>query len=152
MNVFRSMRLPDVFTLLNVVFGFLAILAASGAYDSGFAKYALVFILLAAVSDGLDGLLARKVGGSALGPNLDSLADLVSFGIEQDWPVSRFAALHRPDDLRFVVAYVDPLIVPLMPDPSIPRFFVCGSVRIPKSDLPGHFPIGKFWSNDIGRR
>ena len=80
MNVFRVMRLPDVFTLLNVVFGFLAILAAGRAWGGNIPQYAVVFILLAAMADGLDGFLARKVGGSPLGANLDSLADLISFG------------------------------------------------------------------------
>ena len=80
MNVFRVMRLPDLFTLLNVVFGFLAILAAGRAWGGNIPQYAVVFILLAAMADGLDGFLARKVGGSPLGANLDSLADLISFG------------------------------------------------------------------------
>jgi archaetidylserine synthase len=80
MNVFRVIRLPDLFTLLNVVFGFLAILAAGRAWGDNIPQYAVVFILLAAMADGLDGFLARKVGGSPLGANLDSLADLISFG------------------------------------------------------------------------
>jgi CDP-diacylglycerol--serine O-phosphatidyltransferase len=80
MNVFRVIRLPDLFTLLNVVFGFLAILAAGRAWGGNIPQYAVVFILLAAMADGLDGFLARKVGGSSLGANLDSLADLISFG------------------------------------------------------------------------
>ena len=80
MNVFRVIRLPDLFTLLNVVFGFLAILAAGRAWGGNIPQYAVVFILLAAMADGLDGFLARKVGGSPLGANLDSLADLISFG------------------------------------------------------------------------
>ncbi|MBN1236782.1 MAG: CDP-diacylglycerol--serine O-phosphatidyltransferase [Methanotrichaceae archaeon] len=80
MNVFRVIRLPDIFTLSNVVFGFLAILAAGKAWGGSFPQYAVVFILLAAIADGLDGFLARKVGGSPLGANLDSLADLISFG------------------------------------------------------------------------
>ncbi len=80
MNVLRAMRLPDLFTLLNVVFGFLAILASGGAWGREYVHYALVFILLAAIAAGVDGFLARKVGGSILGANLDSLADLISFG------------------------------------------------------------------------
>jgi CDP-diacylglycerol--serine O-phosphatidyltransferase len=80
MNVFRVIRLPDLFTLLNVVFGFLALLAAGRAWGGNFPQYAVVFILLAAMADGVDGFLARKVGGSPLGANLDSLADLISFG------------------------------------------------------------------------
>ena len=61
MNVFRVIRLPDLFTLLNVVFGFLAILAAGRAWGGNIPQYAVVFILLAAMADGLDGFLARKV-------------------------------------------------------------------------------------------
>jgi CDP-diacylglycerol--serine O-phosphatidyltransferase len=80
MNVFRIIRLPDLFTLLNVVFGFLALLAVGGAWGAIHPQYSVVFILLAAMADGLDGFLARKVGGSPLGANLDSLADLISFG------------------------------------------------------------------------
>jgi CDP-diacylglycerol--serine O-phosphatidyltransferase len=97
MNVFRIMRLPDVFTLLNVVFGFLAILAAGGAWGRGYVHYALVFILLAAIADGVDGFLARKVGGSVLGANLDSLADLVSFGAAPAY--FAISAFHIPPHL-----------------------------------------------------
>jgi len=76
MNVFRVMKLPDCFTLLNVILGFYAILLASKAdYQA-----AVVLILLAAAADGLDGFLARRSGAGPLGSNLDSLADLVSFG------------------------------------------------------------------------
>jgi archaetidylserine synthase len=117
MNVFRSMRLPDVFTLLNIVFGFLAILAGSRAYGSGFAKYALVFILLAAVSDGLDGFMARKVGGSALGPNLDSLADLVSFGMAPAFLA--ISAFHLPPHLW----------------PAAIFFLLCGALRLARFNV-----------------
>jgi archaetidylserine synthase len=76
MNAFRVMKLPDCFTLLNIILGFYAILLASRAdYQA-----AVVLILLAAAADGLDGSLARKAGSSPLGNHLDSLADLVSFG------------------------------------------------------------------------
>jgi len=44
-------------------------------------KNALVLILLAAVADGSDGLVARNVECSPLGKYLDSLADMLSFGI-----------------------------------------------------------------------
>ncbi len=77
MNVFGQIRLPDLFTLLNSTLGFASVLAAL----QGEVKLSVIFIILAAVADGLDGLLARKVGGSLLGANLDSLADLVSFGV-----------------------------------------------------------------------
>jgi CDP-diacylglycerol--serine O-phosphatidyltransferase len=41
----------------------------------------VILILLAALADGMDGYLARRLGSSPLGASLDSLADLVSFGI-----------------------------------------------------------------------
>jgi CDP-diacylglycerol--serine O-phosphatidyltransferase len=38
-------------------------------------------VLLGAVADGLDGVLARRYGGSKAGPYLDSLADVATFGV-----------------------------------------------------------------------
>ena len=81
MNVFRVIRLPDLLTLLNVVFGFLALLAAARTWGQNSSQFAVLFILLAALADGADGFLARRLGSSPLGASLDSLADLVSFGV-----------------------------------------------------------------------
>jgi archaetidylserine synthase len=77
MNIFRIIRLPDIASLLNAIFGFSAILFASqGSY---FVSVAMVF--LAAAADGADGFLARRIGTSPLGIHIDSLADLISFGL-----------------------------------------------------------------------
>jgi archaetidylserine synthase len=81
MNVFRELKPADGMTLLNALFGFLALLMASRADGPLFMQTAVVFILLAAVSDGIDGFLARRWGSSPLGADLDSLADLISFGV-----------------------------------------------------------------------
>jgi archaetidylserine synthase len=117
MNVFRVMRLPDLFTLLNVVFGFLAILAAGRAWGGSFPQYAVVFILLAAIADGLDGFLARKVGGSPLGANLDSLADLISFGA-------------APVFLAITTFHLPPHIWPV----GI-FFLLCGTLRLARFNI-----------------
>ncbi|MDM7913274.1 MAG: CDP-diacylglycerol--serine O-phosphatidyltransferase, partial [Methanotrichaceae archaeon] len=77
MNVFREMRPPDLFTLLNALLGFAAVITAS----LGEVRISVILILSATVADGLDGFLARGMGASSLGSNLDSLADLVSFGV-----------------------------------------------------------------------
>jgi len=77
MNVFKALRIPDLFSLLNAFFGFLAILTAGTAPF----YVPVTFVFLSAAADGLDGLLARRLGSGVLGANLDSLADLVSFGI-----------------------------------------------------------------------
>ncbi|QLG26526.1 protein sorting system archaetidylserine synthase [Halorarum halophilum] len=66
----------DVVTAGNAALGTLAALAAT--YDP---EVAARLILLAAVADGLDGVLARKYGGTPVGPHLDSLADVASFGV-----------------------------------------------------------------------
>ncbi len=70
--------LPNIFTGANLVFGMLALLyAIEGRFDIGAA-----LILIAAILDRFDGKLARKLGVSTdFGRELDSLADLVSFGV-----------------------------------------------------------------------
>ena len=42
---------------------------------------ALVLILLAVIADGADGAVARYSGFGVLGANLDSLSDVISFGV-----------------------------------------------------------------------
>ncbi|MDM7940386.1 MAG: CDP-diacylglycerol--serine O-phosphatidyltransferase [Methanothrix sp.] len=81
MNILLLLRVPDYFTLLNAAFGLCALLAAGQSQDQISAQLAVIFIIFAAIADGLDGFLARKLGSSPIGANLDSLADLVSFGV-----------------------------------------------------------------------
>src|ERR1035438_10019728 len=70
--------IPNMFTAMNMFCGFLSIInAASGEYI-----YACWPIIIAAVFDMLDGTMARLTkSSSALGVQLDSLSDLVSFGV-----------------------------------------------------------------------
>ncbi|AGN02663.1 phosphatidylserine synthase [Salinarchaeum sp. Harcht-Bsk1] len=68
--------LADAVTVANAILGFLAIVVATT--DTWTAARLL---LLAAILDGLDGVVARWRGGTAVGPYLDSLADVVSFAI-----------------------------------------------------------------------
>ncbi len=77
MNIFSLLKPPDLLSILNALLGFAAVLAASREE----AQISVILILLAAAADGLDGLLARSMGSGPLGANLDSLADLVSFGV-----------------------------------------------------------------------
>lgn len=76
-GIIGLIRLPDGASLLNVSLGYASILMASeGAYASSAA-----LILLAMAADGLDGLLARRLGAGPLGTQIDSLADVISFGL-----------------------------------------------------------------------
>jgi CDP-diacylglycerol--serine O-phosphatidyltransferase len=65
----------DVVTLANAVVGFVGGVVALS--DPGLAAR---LILLAAIADALDGIVARQFGGSEVGPLLDSVTDVVSFG------------------------------------------------------------------------
>ena len=66
----------DVVTVANAVVGFLAVVLAFVDV-----RLAARVVLLAAVLDGLDGVLARQFGGTPVGPHLDSLADVASFAV-----------------------------------------------------------------------
>jgi CDP-diacylglycerol--serine O-phosphatidyltransferase len=68
----------DVATIVNLLFGMLAILFLAVANDIGVAA---VFVLVCVLADGSDGYLARTRGQGSLGFQLDSLADFVSFGL-----------------------------------------------------------------------
>jgi len=89
-------QIPNLFTMLNLVFGFLAIITIlqngiiiangpGGEYllDMPEKIYlASLFIAIAAVVDFLDGFVARLLKASSeMGKQLDSLADVVSFGV-----------------------------------------------------------------------
>ncbi|MES3516153.1 MAG: protein sorting system archaetidylserine synthase [Natronomonas sp.] len=71
-----ELGVADVVTVGNAVAGFLATIVA-------FQDPALSarLILVAAIADGLDGIIARARGGSAVGGYLDSLSDVASFGV-----------------------------------------------------------------------
>ena len=72
-------HIPNIITCLNVTCGALAILTAT-EYDNLF--YASLFILAGMVFDFFDGLTARALGvKSEVGKELDSLADVCSFGV-----------------------------------------------------------------------
>ncbi len=81
-------NIPNAITSLNLLFGCLACIAAFHCFDTmcgtelkGY-QWAFILIALAAVADFCDGLVARALHAvSNIGAELDSLADLVSFGL-----------------------------------------------------------------------
>ncbi len=83
--------LPNILTLANLAFGVLAILVASSTDkinilnrgdDINLIYFSCLFVMVAALSDRFDGKLARHLGvASELGKQLDSLCDLISFGV-----------------------------------------------------------------------
>jgi CDP-diacylglycerol--serine O-phosphatidyltransferase len=101
-------QIPNIFTLLNLFFGCLAIIVtlqsgislvntADGAQMMNMPEeifMAALYIGLAAVVDFFDGFIARLFKAqSAMGKELDSLADVVSFGVAPGMIIYQFLRL-----------------------------------------------------------
>ncbi len=114
--------LPHLATCGNLASGFLALLfAASGDF-----LQAAAFVLVAAVLDLLDGAIARngcEKGDqlSEFGKNLDSLADVVSFGAAPAF--AAYAAVLHTLPVSGIVGCL--------------AFFVCGALRLARFPLVG---------------
>ncbi|RYY45083.1 MAG: CDP-diacylglycerol--serine O-phosphatidyltransferase [Chitinophagaceae bacterium] len=98
-------QIPNIFTLLNLVLGCMAIVCIlqngiTIQYNAEGAQFidiperialASLFIGLAAVVDFLDGFVARLFNAtSEMGKQLDSLADVVSFGVAPSMIIYQF--------------------------------------------------------------
>ena len=72
------MILPNMLTLIGVCIGLTSIrFALSGEFH-----FAIIAVIFAALIDGLDGRIARLIKGtSRVGKELDSLTDMISFGV-----------------------------------------------------------------------
>ena len=84
-SMLRDFHLADWFTLANAFCGTSAIFAAMRFLQDGDLRYlyiGMAMIPLAFVFDALDGRIARwRKVSSTLGRELDSLADIISFGV-----------------------------------------------------------------------
>ena len=124
-------QIPNLFTLLNLVFGCIAVIyvlqdgISLVTQDDGTQLlstpekmwYASLFIALAGVVDFLDGFLARLFKAtSAMGKQLDSLADVVSFGVAPGLIIYQFMRLSwskEPDGLEVSMNWLLPaLLIP----------------------------------------
>lgn len=125
-------QIPNFFTLLNLVFGCIAIVCILQTGQSivyiereGFTSLDLpekiavgsIFIFAAGVVDFLDGFVARLFkASSAMGKQLDSLADTVSFGVAPGlilYQMLRISFARQTDGLDVSVAILLPaLLIP----------------------------------------
>tara|TARA_B100000214_G_C23944504_1_gene617337 strand:- start:182 stop:973 length:792 start_codon:yes stop_codon:yes gene_type:complete len=87
--------LPSILTLIGVCLGISSI---KFAMDGNF-NFAVLFLFVAAILDGLDGRVARLIKGTSdFGKELDSLTDFVSFGIAPAfiiyfWELNKFGKI-----------------------------------------------------------
>ncbi len=108
----------DAVTAANAALGFLAVVVAFADVE-----LAARLMLLAAIADGLDGVLARQFGSSEAGPYLDSLADVASFGVAPATLV--YAAVAREWTALSVATGVDLRTVAAL---GVPAMFVAAAV------------------------
>jgi CDP-diacylglycerol---serine O-phosphatidyltransferase len=122
-------QIPNIFTLLNLFFGCAAIIVvlqtgislvntADGAQMMNMPEeifYAALFLGLAAVVDFLDGFVARLFKAqSAMGKELDSLADVVSFGVAPGMVIYQFLRLsvaRQQDGLDASIVWLLPALI-----------------------------------------
>jgi len=96
MNIFKEITFADLFTLLNAAAGFLAIYFIA---DGNFFLASLMLVL-AVGADVLDGTIARILSSGKLGVQLDSLADVISFGVAPAF----FAAMYINNPITIIAS------------------------------------------------
>jgi len=113
---FMSKSTANIVTLINIVFGSLSLVSTlHGNY-----RMSAIFILLSVVMDALDGRIARRFGMmSDIGKELDSLCDLVSFGV-------------APALLLYSQVLIN---FPLLAVPTTVLFIMCGAFRLARFNV-----------------
>lgn len=120
-------QIPNIFTLLNLVFGCMAIVFAlqtnaviiyiNDQFNSSFnipekLSWAAICILIAAAIDFLDGFVARLLKStSEMGKQLDSLCDVVSFGVAPSvilYQLLKFSYAREENGLDVSIAWLIP--------------------------------------------
>ena len=75
-------HLPNLLTLTNIALGLCAVLVLVQTNHPHKVTIAAFFVVFGGICDFFDGFLARKLGvASVMGKQLDSFADLVTFGV-----------------------------------------------------------------------
>lgn len=114
MNILRTVKLADLFTSGNLASGVLAIFMAANAQF----HLAASFLVVALVMDTVDGKVAKLLHqANAFGKQLDSLADLVSFGLA---PAAFYFCLREPG--------IGTLLILIL-------FVICGMLRLARYNV-----------------
>lgn len=118
--------LPSLFTTGNLFLGFWAIVrTVNGQYEE-----AAPLILWAIVLDMLDGRIARLTGTTSdFGGELDSLADVISFGVAPALLAYRWAFEAMPR-AGWLAAFL---------------FLVCGTLRLARFNVQRHVVDGRYF-------
>ena len=109
--------LPNMLTLIGVCIGLSSIrFALDGKFE-----FAIIAIMFAALIDGLDGRIARLIKGtSKVGKELDSLTDMISFGVAPAF-IMYFWKLNTLERFGWLLCLIYVICVAL----RLARFNVC---------------------------
>jgi len=149
-------HIPNCFTLINLFFGCIAVIyilqngIIIGADEETGAQFLQIpekiwlgslFIGLAAVVDFLDGFVARLFKAtSEMGKQLDSLADLVSFGVAPGMIVYQFLRLsytQEPNGMEVPITWLLPaLLIPCATAYRLARFNLDNSQQFGFKGVP----------------
>lgn len=133
-------HIPNTITLLNLTSGIVSIfLGVKGTPES--LAYAGLFIFIAAVFDFLDGFAARMLHAkSSIGIQLDSLSDMVSFGVAPGFILYRMIMWSHgnpvPDENSYDFLAFFALLVPLMAALRLAKFNTDDSQTVSFRGLP----------------
>ena len=109
-------HIPNTITSMNLLAGIMGVIFTL----EGRLEWALPLMILAAVFDFCDGLAARLLGAySPIGGDLDSLADVVSFGVLPALMLYKVLPVDAPAILRYI-----PLFVAVMSAVRLAKFNV----------------------------
>ncbi len=115
MSISLKKHIPNTITSLNLLSGCISIALAF----EGYMLFAVYMIFLAAIFDFMDGMSARLFKTySIVGKELDSLADLVSFGVAPSviifhlMKISLFKTVHLPPIENLTITEILFLLIP----------------------------------------
>ncbi|QYR22151.1 CDP-diacylglycerol--serine O-phosphatidyltransferase [Paenibacillus sp. sptzw28] len=119
--------IPSLFTVANLFLGIVAIILVFP--DNAKPEIAAMMVIIAMLMDGVDGRVARALNAqSEFGKELDSLSDVISFGVAPAFIMYSVAF----QELNAAVAWI---ITALFP--------ICGALRLARfnviSGMPGYF-------------
>src|SRR6202789_181840 len=126
--------LPSLFTAGNMAAGFYAITQSvqGSVADTGYFDRAALAIGIAVLFDGLDGIIARLTNTTSdFGKELDSLADVITFGVAPSllayiWGF-RMLPLMRHPELRQQIVHIGVFVCFI--------FLICGASRLARFNI-----------------
>ena len=127
----RMISTADVFSFVNALFGFLSIMFML----KGDFWLAVTFVLLATLSDGLDGIIARRFYSGNLGESMDSLADIISFFVAPSVIILMSGRYENPVILFALSVYLFASLLRLSSFPILKKEDYFDGLPIPASGI-----------------